>query len=53
VIVAAIALIGVVSVLFSVLRTVVLPRGVPARLARLTFLVIRAFLVLRLLRRTD
>jgi hypothetical protein len=41
VIVAAIALIGVVSVLFSVLRTVVLPR------------VIRAFLVLRLLRRTD
>lgn len=55
IIVAALAILGVLSVLFSVLRTVVLPRGVPARLARLTFLVIRALLLLRLrvLRRSD
>jgi hypothetical protein len=55
IIVAAIAIVSVVSVLFSVLRTVVLPRGVPARLARLTFLAVRALLLvrLRLLRRSD
>lgn len=48
IIVAAAAITGMVSVLFSVLRTVVLPRGAPARLARLTFLAVRTALLLRL-----
>lgn len=39
---------GVAGVLLSVLRTVVLPRAVPARLARFTFLAIRSLLLLRL-----
>src|ERR1700722_10625377 len=42
------ALVGVGAVLGSVLRTVVLPRGVPARLARVAFLLVRAVLRLRL-----
>jgi hypothetical protein len=46
--VALIALAGVAGVLASVLRTVVLPRAVPARLARFTFLAVRALLLLRL-----
>ena len=40
--------VGVSIVLGSVLRTVVLPRGVPARLARVAFLLVRALLRLRL-----
>ena len=44
--VAAVA--SVLAVLLSVLRTVVLPRAVPARLARLTFLTVRAVLLARL-----
>ena len=39
---------GVASVLLSVLRTVVLPRAVPARLARFTFLAVRSLLLIRL-----
>lgn len=39
---------GVIGVLLSVLRTVVLPRAVPARLARFTFLAVRGVLLLRL-----
>ncbi len=39
---------GVLTVLASVLRTVVLPRAVPARLARFAFLSVRAMLRLRL-----
>jgi hypothetical protein len=39
---------GVAGVLLSVLRTVVLPRAVPARLARFTFLAVRSVLLLRL-----
>lgn len=39
---------GVGAVLGSVLRTVVLPRAVPARLARFTFLAVRNALLLRL-----
>lgn len=39
---------GVVGILLSVLRTVVLPRAVPARLARLAFLGVRALLLFRL-----
>jgi hypothetical protein len=46
--VALIGLAGVAGVLASVLRTVVLPRGVPARLARFTFLAVRGSLLLRL-----
>jgi hypothetical protein len=42
------ALVGVGAVLGSVLRTVVLPRGVPARLARVAFLAVRTLLRLRL-----
>lgn len=48
VIVGALAVAGVGVVLASVLRTVVLPRGVPARLARVAFLVVHALLRLRL-----
>jgi hypothetical protein len=39
---------GVGAVLASIIRTVVLPRGVPARLARLVFLTVRQVLTLRL-----
>jgi hypothetical protein len=39
---------GIIAVLGSVLRTVVLPRAVPARLARVAFLSTRALLLLRL-----
>lgn len=55
VIVALAAVAGVLGVLASVLRTVVLPRAVPARLARLSFLVVRRTLLLRLhlARRSD
>jgi hypothetical protein len=53
IIVGAIALAEVTGVLLSVLRSVVLPRAVPARLARLTFLIVRYSLLLRLRRRTD
>ena len=53
IIVAAVALAEVIAVLLSVLRSVVLPRAVPARLARLTFLIVRYALLLRLRRRTD
>jgi hypothetical protein len=42
------AVAGVIAVLGSVLRTVVLPRAVPARLARIAFLSVRALLLLRL-----
>ena len=42
------AVVGVGAVLGSVLRTVVLPRGVPARLARVAFLSVRGLLRLRL-----
>jgi hypothetical protein len=42
------AVAGVGAVLGSVLRTVVLPRGVPARLARVAFLGVRGLLRLRL-----
>lgn len=40
--------VGVGAVLASIIRTVVLPRGVPARLARLVFLTVRQVLTLRL-----
>src|ERR1700744_741524 len=42
------ALVGVGAVLGSVLRTVVLPRAVPARLARIAFLSVRGLLRVRL-----
>ncbi|MBV9817854.1 MAG: hypothetical protein JOZ07_05825 [Solirubrobacterales bacterium] len=48
ILVAVAALGGVVAVLLSVVRSVVLPRGVPARLARLTFLLVRIGLLIRL-----
>lgn len=47
-IVGVLAIAGVAAVLASVIRTVVLPRGVPARLARLVFLAVRQLLTLRL-----
>ena len=50
---AALALAEVTGVLLSVLRSVVLPRAVPARLARLTFLIVRFGLLARLRGRTD
>jgi hypothetical protein len=53
IIVAALALGEVIGVLLSVLRSVVLPRAVPARLARLTFLIVRVGLLARLRGRTD
>jgi hypothetical protein len=55
VVVALLAGVGVLTVLASVLRTVVLPRAVPARLARLAFLSVRTLLRLRLAlsRRSD
>lgn len=45
---ALVGIAGVLGVLLSVLRTVVLPRAVPARLARFTFLAVRSTLLLRL-----
>ncbi|MFZ0040457.1 MAG: hypothetical protein WAK93_04060 [Solirubrobacteraceae bacterium] len=48
VVVGVLAVLGVATVLASVLRTVVLPRGVPARLARVAFLAVRQLLLLRL-----
>jgi hypothetical protein len=48
IIVGLLALAGVAAVLASVLRTVVLPRAVPARLARFTFRAVRSSLLLRL-----
>jgi hypothetical protein len=48
IVVGLLALTGVGAVLGSVLRTVVLPRGVPARLARVAFLLVRAVLRVRL-----
>ena len=48
IVVGLLAVAGVAAVLGSVLRTVVLPRGVPARLARVSFLLVRALLRLRL-----
>jgi hypothetical protein len=53
IVVAAVALAEVTGVLLSVLRSVVLPRAVPARLARLTFLIVRIGLLARLRGRTD
>ena len=55
IVVGLLALVGVGAVLGSVLRTVVLPRGVPARLARVAFLLVRALLRVRLraTRRSD
>jgi hypothetical protein len=53
--VGVLALAGVIAVLASVLRTVVLPRAVPARLARIVFITVRSLLMLRmrLTRRSD
>ncbi len=48
VLVGLLALAALVAILGSVLRTVVLPRAVPARLARVAFLAVRALLLLRL-----
>jgi hypothetical protein len=48
IIVAVLALASIAAVLASVLRTVVLPRAVPARLARLVFLSVRSVLQIRL-----
>jgi hypothetical protein len=48
VVVGVLAVAGAGAVLLSVLRSVVLPRGVPTRLTRVTFLAIRAALTLRL-----
>ncbi len=47
-IVGVLAVVGVGAVLASVLRTVVLPRPIPARLARIAFSAVRALLRLRL-----
>lgn len=48
VVVGVLAVAGAVAVLGSVVRTVVVPRAVPARLARMAFLGTRALLLLRL-----
>jgi hypothetical protein len=48
ILVAGVAIIGLLATFLSILRTVVLPRGVPARLARVTFLGVQAILLLRL-----
>jgi hypothetical protein len=48
VIVGLLAVVGIAAVLASMLRTVVLPRGVPARLARVAFLAVYWLLRLRL-----
>ena len=46
--VAVAAVAGVIAILASVIRTVVLPRAIPARLARFAFLAVRALLLVRL-----
>jgi hypothetical protein len=46
--VAALAIATLLATFLSILRTVVLPRGVPARLARITFLGVQSVLLLRL-----
>ena len=46
--VAGLAIVVLLATFLSILRTVVLPRGVPARLARVTFLGVQALLLLRL-----
>jgi hypothetical protein len=48
IVVGLLAVAGVAAVLGSVLRTVVLPRGVPARLGRVSFRLVRGVLRLRL-----
>lgn len=48
ILVAGVAFVFLLATLLSVIRTVVLPRGVPARLARVTFLAVRALLLARL-----
>lgn len=48
IVVGLLAVVAVLSILLSVLRSVVLPRGVPTRLARLAFLTVRAVLLARL-----
>jgi hypothetical protein len=48
ILVAGVAIIALLATFLSILRTVVLPRGVPARLARVTFLGVQALLLLRL-----
>jgi hypothetical protein len=48
IVVGVLAVVGVAAVLASMLRTVVLPRGVPARLARIAFLAVYWLLRLRL-----
>lgn len=48
VVIGVLALAGALAVLGSVVRTVVVPRAVPARLARIAFLSARALLLLRL-----
>ena len=55
IVVGALAVAGVAAVMGSMLRTVVLPRAVPARLARIAFLSVRGLLRLRLrlTRRSD
>jgi hypothetical protein len=40
--------VGVIAILASVIRTVVLPRAIPARLARISFLAVRTLLLTRL-----
>ncbi len=48
VVVGVLAVVGIAAVLASMLRTVVLPRGVPARLARIAFLAVYWLLRFRL-----
>ena len=48
ILVAGLAVVALFGTFLSILRTVVLPRGVPARLARVTFLGVRSVLLLRL-----
>ena len=45
VVVGVLAVVGIAAVLASMLRTVVLPRGVPARLARIAFLAVYWLLI--------
>lgn len=53
VVVGVLAVAGVVAVLGSAVRTVVVPRAIPARLARIAFLSARDLLLLRLAGRSD
>jgi hypothetical protein len=48
IVIAGLAVYILLATFVSILRTVVLPRGVPARLARVTFLAVQAGLLLRL-----